>query len=124
MKKIISMVIAICMLITMVPTMGTSIKAGETSIEKINNPRLLLNKGVAEWDCVYFGKYPQSSDGKGGFKTEPIKWRVISVKDNDAFLMADKALDFKAFDTSGYDSRYNSGAEMPTWERCSQLLKR
>ncbi len=113
------MVIAICMLITMVPTMGTSIKARETSIEKINNPRLLLNQGVAEWDCVYFGKYPQSSDGKGGFKTEPIKWRVISVKDNDAFLMADKALDFKAFDTSGYDSRYNSGAEMPTWERCT-----
>lgn len=33
-----------------------------------------------EWkgNYVYFGSYPQSSDGSGGYNIEPIKWRVLA----------------------------------------------
>ena len=28
-------------------------------------------------DNIYFGTYQQSSDGSGGYNTDPIKWRVL-----------------------------------------------
>ncbi len=66
--------------------------------------------GTVTWDCVYFGNYPQSSDGNGGFKTEKIKWRVLSVDGNDAFLLADQNLDCQPYNTSFTDV---------TWETCT-----
>lgn len=59
----------------------------------VTNPRIVND--TTTWDCIYFGSYPQSSDGKGGFETEPIKWRVLSVDGSDAFLVSDKVLDMK-----------------------------
>lgn len=56
---------------------------------------------ITTWDCVYFGHYPQSADGKGGFKTEPIKWRVLHVSGNWAFLLSDKILDTKVYHELG-----------------------
>ena len=41
------------------------------------------------------------------FKKEPIKWRVLSVDGNDAFLLADQNLDYRFYD--------NLNA---TWENC------
>lgn len=41
------------------------------------------------------------------FKYKPIKWRVLSVNGNDAFLLADKALD---------DQRYNALYASVTWD--------
>ena len=61
----------------------------------LNNPS--IENDVSTWDTVYFGNYPQTSDGDGGFKTEPIKWRVLSVDGNTAYLLADKILDCKIF---------------------------
>lgn len=49
--------------------------------------------GITTWDCVYFGHYPQSADENGGFKTEPIKWRVLKVDGDDAYLLSDKCID-------------------------------
>lgn len=72
----------------------------------INNPR--VENGVSTWDYVYFGSYPQSSDGKGGYKTEPIKWRILSVDGNDAFVLADRVLDCK---------KYNEYENNVTWEK-------
>ena len=63
------------------------------------------DKGVTTWDCVYFGHYPQSSDGKGGFTVEPIKWRVLKADGDDAFLMADKNLDAMPFYASENDPK-------------------
>lgn len=59
------------------------------------NPKVTANSTT--WDCVWFGRYKQSSDGKGGFKKEPIKWRVLSVNGNEAFLLADQVLDAKPY---------------------------
>lgn len=44
------------------------------------------------------------------FKYEPIKWRVLSVDGNDAFLLADVALD---------DQKYNLNYKSVTWETSS-----
>ena len=44
------------------------------------------------------------------FKYEPIKWRVLSVDGNDAFLFADVALD---------DQKYNLNYKSVTWETSS-----
>ncbi|MCM1245456.1 MAG: DUF6273 domain-containing protein [Roseburia sp.] len=63
---------------------------------------------AAVWDCVWFGNYPQS-DATGAVK-EPIKWRVLSVNGDDAFLLADQNLDCQ---------RYNDTYTGVTWETCT-----
>lgn len=70
----------------------------------LSNPRRGSN-GVVTWDCVYFGRYPQSD--ATGVKSDPIKWRVLSVNGNDAFLVADCNLDAQY---------YNDAFEKITWE--------
>ncbi len=65
------------------------------------------SEGIVTWDCVYFGNYPQlDATGK---TTDPIKWRVLSVNGNDAFLVADQNLDVQ---------RYNDTWKPVTWETC------
>ncbi len=61
--------------------------------------------GKVTWDCVYFGRYPQSDAG-GGSK-EAIKWRVLSVDNGEALLQADSNLDVYHY----YDALKNI-----TWE--------
>ena len=42
---------------------------------------------------VWFGNYKQSSDGNGGFKVEPIKWRALRNSEGLVWLLSDKILD-------------------------------
>ncbi len=68
-----------------------------------------------EWDCVWFGNYWQedtNGDGKADKNDEkqPIKWRVLSVDGEDAFLIADKSLDYQ---------KYNDTETIVTWETCT-----
>lgn len=44
------------------------------------------------------------------FKYEPIKWRVLSIEDNKAFVLSDKGLD---------NQMYNETNSEVTWETCS-----
>lgn len=71
----------------------------------LQNPR--NSNKVVTYDCIYFGSYPQS-DVTGNTK-EPIKWRVLSVEGDDAFLVADRNLDLQ---------RYNEGGAA-TWQNCT-----
>lgn len=71
--------------------------------------------GVTTCDCICFGKYWQNytnGDGKAdqNDQKEPIKWRVLSVNGNDAFLLADKNLDAKP---------YNKERTSVTWATCT-----
>ncbi|MCI9597453.1 MAG: hypothetical protein HFE75_09180 [Firmicutes bacterium] len=50
-------------------------------------PRISEDDNSTTCDCVFFGHYPQTADGKGGFQTEPIKWRVLSANGSEAFLI-------------------------------------
>lgn len=59
---------------------------------------------------VYYGSYQQSSDGDGGYLTEPLKWRVLdadsqdfSTEDHTMFLMSDKVLDWVNFNENKDD---------------------
>lgn len=70
---------------------------------------------TATWDCVWFRNYWQSDTNGDGVADqndakEPIKWRVLSVDGDDVFLLADKNLDCKLYNTS-----YTS----VTWETCT-----
>ncbi|MCI8963481.1 MAG: hypothetical protein HFG37_07185 [Eubacterium sp.] len=81
----------------------------------VSSPRI-DSSGVTTWDCIWFGKYWQddtNGDGRGNkndAKT-PIKWRVLSVEGDDAFLMADKSMDCQR-----YNDSYNKAV---TWETCT-----
>ena len=79
----------------------------------VSNPT--ISNGVTTWDCVYFGNYWQNdTDGDGNVDhqddKEPIKWRVLSVDGNDAFLMADQCLDAQPYNEEDGDV---------TWETCT-----
>lgn len=82
----------------------------------LENPKVNLD-GVATWDCVYFGNYWQedtNGDGKADKNDEktPIKWRVLSVDGDDAYLLADTILDVKEYN----NILHVTGV---TWENCT-----
>lgn len=82
----------------------------ETTTYGLKNPRKIGTEVVFEqdtvWDCVYFGNYPQSDET--GTIMEPIKWRVLAVDGDDAFLVADQNLDAQPYANTNI-----------TWETCS-----
>ncbi len=80
----------------------------------LNNPST-TSDGITTWDCVWFGNYWQNdTDGDGtadkNDRKDPIKWRVLSVDGDDAFLLADTNLDVQ---------RYNDTCTSVTWETCT-----
>ena len=79
----------------------------------ISNP--VVKADVTTWDCITFGNYWQedtNGDGKVDQTDEkqPIKWRILSVDGDDAFLLADQNLDCQP---------YNTDDTVVTWENCS-----
>lgn len=99
-KKLMALILCAIMMITMLPP-GAKVSQAATSV---SNPRTA--NGVSTWDCIYFGNYYQSNSST----KEPIKWRVLSVEENEAFVMADMALDCQP---------YNETDEDVTWETCT-----
>lgn len=80
---------------------------------KLSNP--VTEGEVTTWDCVYFGNYWQKDTNGDGIadqndEKEPIKWRVLSVEDDDAFLLADQCLDCQSYNETDVDV---------TWETCT-----
>ena len=59
-----------------------------------------------DWGDVYY-KWENDSSFHY-FRYEPIKWRVLDVKDGKALLLSDKALDDRAYNT---DSRWRKWAD-------------
>lgn len=84
------------------PTMAPGDSYGE-----LNSP-IVDEEGNVTYSCIYFGNYPQS-DITGETK-EPIKWRVLYIKGDDAFLVADQNLDVM---------QYNKTYKKVTWETCA-----
>ena len=145
----IAIAVALLMLVTLAMPMNVSKASAATT--NLQNPRTASDETVT-WDCVWFGRYPQSAyepkqepenpneediytdpDGtkfvylpesyrwlgnpepyiipEGYYKVEPIKWRVLSVKENEALLLADKLLDVGI--------PYNETLDDVTWENCT-----
>lgn len=109
--------IAILTTLAMILSLGSGVtmpRKAKAADYELKNP-VIDSDGVTTWDCVYFGNYWQedtNDDGVADEKDEkqPIKWRVLSVDGNDAFLMADQNLDVGEYNTS--DTRV-------TWKNCT-----
>ena len=103
-KRLLAGLLALVMVLSLCEiTLGQSTPA--KAAVSLQNPTTDGN-GVTTWDCIYFGNYYQSNSST----KEPIKWRVLSVNGNDAFLLADKNLDAKP---------YNDEDEDVTWATCT-----
>ena len=102
----IAIAVALLMLVTLAMPMNVSKASAATT--NLQNPRT-ASDGIVTWDCVWFGHYPQSSDGNGGFNNDPIKWRVLSVDGDEALLLADKNLE--------KDLMYNTDEGGGVWSR-------
>lgn len=77
----------------------------------LSNPRIKMKVR----DVVTFGSYWQkdtNGDGEADQKDEkqPIRWQVLSVDDNDVFLLSERLLDFLP---------YEAESETATWENSS-----
>ena len=101
-KRIISFLLAICLVAGLMPTVAFATGSDKVIMRGTKH----LQGGQA--DNIYFGTYQQSSDGSGGYNTDPIKWRVLSNSDGKLFLLSDQNLDVKP---------YNSSYTSITWEK-------
>ena len=105
-KRILSILLTLCMVLTLLPT--TVFAAGS------GNKNIMLGTSQIEGgqaSSVYFGNYQQSSDGSGSYNADPVKWRVLANDENSSgklFLLADQNLDVKP---------YNSSYTSITWEK-------
>ena len=103
-KRLLAGLLALVMVLSLCEiTLGQS-KPVKAAVG-LQNPTTDGN-GVTTWDCIYFGNYYQSNSST----KEPIKWRVLSVNGNDAFLLADQNLDAKP---------YNEKFTDVTWATCT-----
>ena len=103
-KRLLAGLLALVMVLSLCEiTLGQSTPA--KAAVSLQNPTTDGN-GVTTWDCIYFGNYYQSNSST----KEPIKWRVLSVNGNDAFLLADQNLDAKP---------YNGEDTDVTWATCT-----
>jgi uncharacterized protein YjdB len=99
-SKSVKGVLLTAIMATTILVMPTNEKQVEAA-SSVSSPRV-TDKNVT-YDCVYFGNYPQSD--ATGEKKDPIKWRVLSVSGNDAFLMADVNLDLAPYNDSFHEER-------------------
>lgn len=99
-KKSLALLLSAAMLLS--PFSNGLGKAQKTQAvdSSISNPG--VENDIATWDTVYFGHFWQNdTNGDGTIdqtdQKEPIRWRVLSVEGNDAFLLADQCLDCQAY---------------------------
>lgn len=112
-KRLIASVVTMALLFGLMPYVLSTKPISKAADHGLSNPRVAQDNTVT-WDCVYFGNYWQNDtngDGKAdqNDEKEPIKWRILSVDGDDAFLLADNALDAK---------QYNEEREFIKWKNC------
>lgn len=89
MKKFAASILAFALTVPLLSGVFPSNTAKAALSHTLGNP--VITDGVSTWDCVWFGNYYQKDIN--GKKKDPIKWRVLSVNGQDAFLMSDQLLD-------------------------------
>lgn len=99
MKKITASILAFTLMGSLLSGAFASNTVKAALTHTLGNP--VITDGVSTWDCVWFGNYYQ--EDMNGKKKDPIKWRVLSVKGQDAFLMSDQILDYQPYNIDSYD---------------------
>ena len=92
--------------ITVTPYESRAIITGDAA-------RLILEG--AQHSFVWYGKYPQSSDGAGGYNTDPIKWRVLENADGRLFVLSDLVLEQRQYHTDEDEAVTWEGSTMRSW---------
>ena len=101
-NKVVSVVIALAMVVTMFSITPAFSKRVSASMEiSFSGPS--VEAGLSTWNCVYFGSYYQENDTV----KLPIKWRILENSDDSLLLLADKNLE---------NIKYNTIAKNVRWE--------
>ena len=113
-NKWIATVVTITLTLGLIPYAGHIKPISKAAEHGLSNPRVAQDDTVT-WDCIYFGNYWQNDTNGDGVadqndEKQPIKWRVLSVDGDDAFVLSDKGLDVKP---------YNEEKKFVTWENCT-----
>lgn len=112
-KSLVAIVLSCSIILSVTDNIPKTAKASSTY--KLNNPTM-DSDGVSTWDCIWFGNYWQNDTNGDGVadkndEKQPIKWRILSVDGDDAFILADQNLDVK---------QYNEIARsFNTWGQCT-----
>lgn len=106
-KSILPVLFTTIMTITLFVGIPTKDMPKVQAATTLSNPRI-DSDGTVTYDCIYFGNYPQSDSS--GRKKDPIKWKVLSVDGNDAFLVSMCNLDLQ---------KYNDTQIDVVWETCT-----
>lgn len=105
--SVLMSVVATVVALTIFLAAPTSVNAASGKYG-ISSP--IVKTGRSTWDTIYFGNYYQSNSSK----KEPIRWRVLHVDGNDAFLMTENVIADQRFAKAGYGEE----AEQRLWEGC------
>ncbi len=111
-KRIFTCVLALIMALTVIPSYAFAEETGQAAIQLVTGGTAANITG-GQASNIYFGTYQQSSNGDGGYNTEPIKWRVLSNENGKLFLLSDKALDAGQFNAT-----YHKDTSV-TWSNCT-----
>lgn len=106
-SKILSLLLAICLVVGLMPTAALAAGTDTGKAIQLVDSGTAANIGGGQADNIYFGTYQQSSDGSGGYNTDPIKWRVLENANGQLFLLSDQNLDV---------FQYHTDYESVTWE--------
>ena len=107
-QRISAFLLCLALLIGLLPTSALAAGLDTEKAIQLADSGTAANISGGQVDSIYFGTYQQSSNGSGGYNTDPIKWRVLSNSDEKLFLLSDQNLDVKP---------YNSSYTSITWEK-------
>ena len=126
-SKLLSLLLTICLVVGLMPTAAFAAGTDTGKAIQLVDSGTAANIGGGQADNIYFGTYQQSSDGSGGYNTDPIKWRVLENADGQLFLLSDQNLDVFQYHTdnesvtwetstmrswlNGYDASHNTGGD-------------
>ena len=126
-SKLLSLLLAICLVVGLMSTAAFAAGTDTGKAIQLVDSGTAANIGGGQADNIYFGTYQQSSDGSGGYNTDPIKWRVLENADGQLFLLSDQNLDVFQYHTdnesvtwetstmrswlNGYDASHNTGGD-------------
>lgn len=106
-NKIISLLLAICLVIGLMPTAAFATGADTGKAIQLVDSGTAANIKGGQGSNIYFGTYQQSKNGSG-YNSDPIKWRALSNANGELFLLSDQNLDVFL---------YHVDSEGVTWEK-------
>ena len=112
--KIISLFLVLCLAAGLMPVVTLAAAADTGKAIQLADSGTAANIGGGQADNIYFGTYRQSSNGSGGYNTDPVKWRVLANESGKLFLISDQNLDVFEYHTENEDVTWETST-MRSW---------